>query len=214
MLDVRRVSKRFGSTAALDGVSLKLEAGEAAILRGPSGCGKTTLLRVIAGLETPDSGEIWLSGSPASRQGLLIQPHRRNLSFVFQEPRLWPHMTVRQNLDFALSPLKPDERTARLSLAAENMDITGFLNRYPAELSVGQARRVALARALAPRRPLVLMDEPLTNLDEKSRQSLLEVIHRFWAEERFSLLYVTHEAVDDAHFIRRTITIDNGKIEK
>jgi iron(III) transport system ATP-binding protein len=214
MLDVCNVSKRFGSTVALSGVSLRLEAGEAALLRGPSGCGKTTLLRVIAGLETPDSGEILLNGSQTSRPGLLIQPHRRNLSFVFQEPRLWPHMTVRQNLDFALSALKPHERAARLSLAAETMGIAGFLNRYPSELSVGQARRVALARALAPKRPLVLMDEPLTNLDEKSRQSLLEVIRRFWAEERFALLYVTHEAIDDAHFIRRTIMMDNGKIEK
>jgi iron(III) transport system ATP-binding protein len=212
MLDMRQVSKRFGATVALDEVTLTLEAGEAAMLRGPSGCGKTTLLRIIAGLETPDSGEILLSGLPASRRGLIIQPHRRNISFVFQEPRLWPHMTARQNLDFALSALKPGERADRLSLAAEAMGITDILHRYPAELSGGQARRVALARALAPKRPLVLMDEPLTNLDEKSRQGLLEVICKFWAEERFALLYVTHEAIDDAHFIRRTITMDNGKI--
>jgi iron(III) transport system ATP-binding protein len=213
MLDVRHVSKRFGSTVALDGVSLKLEAGEAALLRGPSGCGKTTLLRVIAGLAAPDSGEIWLNGSQASRPSLLIQPHRRNISFVFQEPRLWPHMTAGQNLDFVLSALKPDERAARLSLAAENMGITSLLHRYPAELSGGQARRVALARALAPKRSLVLMDEPLTNLDERGRLDLLEVIRRFWVEERFALLYVTHETVDDAHFIQRTITMNNGRIE-
>jgi iron(III) transport system ATP-binding protein len=213
MLDVRNVSKRFGSTVALDAVSLRLEAGEAALLRGPSGCGKTTLLRVIAGLAAPDSGEIRLSGSLASRPGFLIQPHRRNISFVFQEPRLWPHMTVWQNLDFVLSALKPDKRAARLSLAAENVGINGLLHRYPAELSVGQARRVALARALAPRRPLVLMDEPLTNLDEKGRQDLLEVIRRFWAEERFALLYVTHETVDDGLFIRRIIRMNNGRIE-
>jgi heme ABC exporter ATP-binding subunit CcmA len=213
MLDVRHVSKQFGHTVALDRVSLRLEAGEAALLRGPSGCGKTTLLRIIAGLTAPDSGEIWLSGSPANRSGLLVQPYRRNISFVFQEPRLWPHMTARQNLDFALSALKPEERTARLSLAAEKVGITGLLNRYPAELSVGQARRVALARALAPKRPLVLMDEPLTNLDEKGRQDLQEVIRSFWEEERFTLLYVTHEAVDPAHFIRRTIMMNHGRIE-
>jgi iron(III) transport system ATP-binding protein len=213
MLDVRNVSKRFGSAVALSGVSVRLEAGEAALLRGPSGCGKTTLLRVIAGLETPDSGEIRLNGSPATMPGLLIQPHRRNISFVFQEPRLWPHLTVRQNLDFALSALKPDERAARFSLAAETMGIAGLLNRYPSELSGGQARRVALARGLAPKRPLVLMDEPLTNLDEESRQRLLEVIRTFWVEERFALLYVTHETVDDACFIKRTIRMNNGRIE-
>jgi iron(III) transport system ATP-binding protein len=213
MLDVRNVGKRFGGTVALDGISLRLESGEAAMLRGPSGCGKTTLLRIIAGLETPDSGEIWLSGSAASRPDRLIQPHKRNISFVFQEPRLWPHMTARQNLEFVLSVLRPDERAARLSLAAEKMGIAGLLNRYPAELSVGQARRVALARALAPMRSLVLMDEPLTNLDEKGRRSLLDVIRGFWADEGFTLLYVTHETVDDECFIRRTITMDNGKIE-
>jgi len=213
MIDVRHVSKRFESAIALDGVSLRLEPGEAAMLRGPSGCGKTTLLRVIAGLETPDSGEIWLNGSQASGPDLLIQPHKRNIAFVFQEPRLWPHMTVRQNLDFALSSLKSDERAPRLALAAENTGITSMLNRYPAELSVGQARRVALARALAPKRPLVLMDEPLTNLDERGNRDMLEVIRRFWEEERFSLLYVTHEAVDEAHFIRRMIMMNNGRIE-
>ena len=122
-------------------------------------------------------------------------------------------MTVRQNLDFTLSGLRSEDRTARLSLIAELMDITGLLNRYPAELSGGQARRVALARALAPKRPLILMDEPLTNLDETSRRSLFEVIHKLWEEERFALLYVTHETIDDAHFIRRTILMNNGRLE-
>jgi ABC-type sugar transport system ATPase subunit len=213
MLEARDVTKRFGATVALDGISLRLDRGEAAMLRGPSGCGKTTFLRIIAGLVAPDSGEIRLDSAPASRPGLLIQPHRRGIAFVFQEPRLWPHMTARQNVAFALSALKPWERAERLSMVSERMGITALLARYPAELSVGQARRVALARALAPKRSLVLMDEPLTNLDGEGRRDLVEVLRRFWTEERFALVYVTHDTNDEVNFIGRTIRIDKGRIE-
>jgi iron(III) transport system ATP-binding protein len=212
MLEVQEVSRRFGATVALDAISLRLDEGEAATLRGPSGCGKTTLLRIIAGLIVPDSGEIWLRGAPASKKGLILPPHRRDIAIVFQEPRLWPHMTVLQNVMFALSTFKQDERTKRLRLVSESSGIADFLARYPAELSVGQARRVALARALAPRRPLMLLDEPLTNLDDKGRSDLMEVICRFWTDEGFALLYVTHDAADEALFIRRTIRLENGRI--
>ncbi len=214
MLDLRHVHKRFDKVAALDGISLKLEAGQAALLRGPSGCGKTTLLRVIAGLENPDSGEIWLNGSPVNRSGLTVQPHRRDISFVFQEPRLWPHMTVWQNLDFVLSAMERGRRAARLSFTADTVGISDLLSRYPAELSGGQARRVALARALAAKRPLVLMDEPLTNLDDSSRRDMLKVICRFWEEENFALIYVTHDAIDSVSFIQRSIEMNNGKIKE
>jgi iron(III) transport system ATP-binding protein len=213
MLEVRGITKRFGATVALDGVSLTMDGGEAALLRGPSGCGKTTLLRLIAGLIAPDSGEIWLNSVRASGPGRLTRPDRRGIAFAFQEPRLWPHMTARQNVAFALSALKPAERAERLNLVSASTGATPFLARYPAELSVGQARRVALARALAPKRPLILMDEPLTNLDGEARRDLGEVIRRFWTEEQFTLVYVTHETTDELNFIRRTVRIDKGRIE-
>ncbi|TAN43563.1 MAG: ATP-binding cassette domain-containing protein [Nitrospirae bacterium] len=212
MFEVRNVTVRFGSTVALDDVSLQFSPGEAVIVRGPSGCGKTTLLRVIAGLTVPDTGEIWLQGSQASRPDFILPPHQRNLAFVFQEPRLWPHMTVRQNVMFGLAVLRPSERAERLALVADNTGIIDLLTRYPSELSGGQARRVALARALAPQRPLILMDEPLTNLDDAGRRDLVAVVRRFWEEEKFALLYVTHDALEEIPFARRIIRLDRGQL--
>lgn len=212
MFELRKVTVRFGNTIALNNFSLQLDAGEAVIVRGPSGCGKTTLLRVIAGLTAPCKGEVWLQDRPASRPDFILSPYQRNLAFVFQEPRLWPHMTVRQNIVFGLSALNPSERAKRLEHVADNTGINDFLTRYPSELSGGQARRVALARALAPRRPLILMDEPLTNLDNESRRNLADVVQSFWEEEGFTLLYVTHEVLEEIPFARRIVLLDRGRL--
>jgi len=212
MFEVRKVTVKFGSTIALDDFSLQFDAGETVVVRGPSGCGKTTLLRVIAGLTAPCKGEIWLQGLQASQPGFMLPPHHRNIAFVFQEPRLWPHMTVRQNVMFGLSELKPSERAERLAHVADNTGLNDLLKRYPAELSGGQARRVALARALAPRRPLILMDEPLTNLDDEGRRDLVDVVRRFWEEEKFALLYVTHDTLEEITFARRIILLDRGRL--
>jgi len=212
MFEVQKVTVRFGSTVALADFSLKVGNGDAVIVRGPSGCGKTTLLRVIAGLTAPCKGEIWLQGSQASRPDFILHPHQRNLAFVFQEPRLWPHMTVSQNVMFGLAVLRPSERAERLALVADKTGINDLLTRYPAELSGGQARRVALARALAPGRPLILMDEPLTNLDDAGRRDLVDVVRQFLEEERFALLYVTHDTLEEIPFARRIILLDRGRL--
>jgi ABC-type sugar transport system ATPase subunit len=213
MLDLRGIGRRFESTVALQDISFQVGTAEALSVRGPSGSGKTTLLRLIAGLVAPDSGEIWLHGARASCRGSILPPYRRNLAFVFQEPRLWPHMTVRQNVMFALAAHPAAEREVRFEKISQYTGIQNFLRRYPAEISVGQARRVALARALAPKRPLVLMDEPLANLDQDSRHELTEVIRRFWMEERFALIYVTHDASDETSFAQRTIHIKDGRLQ-
>ena len=212
MFEIRKVTVRFGGTVALDDFSLQFGAGEAVVIRGPSGCGKTTLLRVIAGLTAPGKGEVWLQGLQVSRPDLILPPHQRNLAFVFQEPRLWPHMTVRQNVMFGLSALKPGQRAERLEQVAVNTGINDLLARYPAELSGGQARRVALARALAPGRPLILMDEPLTNLDDESRLGLVDVIRRFREKENFALLYVTHDTLEKIPFAQRIILMERGRL--
>ncbi len=212
MFEVRKVTVKFGNTVALDDFSLQFNAGETVVVRGPSGCGKTTLLRVISGLAAPCKGEIWLQGLQASRPDYVLPPHQRYIAFVFQEPRLWPHMTVRQNVMFGLSAMKPSDRAERLVHVADNTGINDLLKRYPAELSGGQARRVALARALAPRRPLILMDEPLTNLDDEGRRDLVDVVQRFWEEEKFALLYVTHDALEEITFARRIIRLDKGRM--
>jgi iron(III) transport system ATP-binding protein len=212
MYEVRNATVRFGSTVALHDFSLKLERGEAVAVRGPSGCGKTTLLRLIAGLTSPSEGEVWMDGALVSRPGRTDPPHLRHLAFVFQEPRLWPHMTVRENVMFGLSEIGRSERTLRLERVAESTAITDLLERYPAELSGGQMRRVAVARALAPQRPLILMDEPLTNLDREARHDLSEVVRRYREEEGFALLWVTHDNSEEMIFPHRTIRIDRGRL--
>jgi ABC-type sugar transport system ATPase subunit len=212
MYEVRRATVRFGSTVALDDFSLKLEQGEAVTVRGPSGCGKTTLLRLIAGLTPPSEGEVWMDGALVSRPGRTERPHLRHLAFVFQEPRLWPHMTVRENVMFGLSETGGSERSLRLERVADSTGITDLLEHYPAELSGGQMRRVAVARALAPNRPLILMDEPLTNLDRQGRHDLGEVIRRYREEEGFALLWVTHDDAEEMTFPHRTIEISRGRL--
>ncbi len=212
MYEVRKATVRFGRTVALHDLSLKLGAGEALTVRGPSGCGKTTLLRLIAGLTPPNEGEVFIDGALVSRPGRIEPPHLRRLAFVFQEPRLWPHMTVRENVMFGLSETGSSERILRLERVAESTGITDLLGRYPAELSGGQMRRVAVARALAPKRSLILMDEPLTNLDRQARHDLGEVIRRYREEEGFALLWVTHDDAEEVTFPHRTIRIDRGRL--
>lgn len=196
MLELRKICKRFGLTEVLTGLDLTIGAGEIAALCGPSGCGKTTVLRLIAGLELPDQGEIHLHGRLVSRPHWLVPPHQRQIACVFQEPRLWPHLCVRRNIEFALAGWNRRQRMERLEKVAQWTGLGGLLDRHPSGLSGGQARRVALARALAPQRRLVLMDEPLTNLDAASAQALLEAVRQAWREEQFSLLYVTHDPAE------------------
>lgn len=212
MLDVRDVTVRFGDTVALDAVTLSVRAGEAVVLRGPSGGGKTTLLRVIAGLTLPERGEVWLQGVRASEPGRATPPHQRGVAFVFQEPRLWPHMTVADNVAFGIEALPPKERAERLARVAANTGILDWLGRYPGELSGGQKQRVAIARALAPRRPILLMDEPFTNLDDPARRSLGAVVQQAWEEDAFTMVHVTHGSSDEPDFASRTVRLEAGRL--
>jgi len=207
MLELRQVGKRFGNTEVLSEVNFRLGPGEIATLTGPSGCGKTTVLRLISGLEMLSQGEIHMEGRLVSCPQWGVPPHRRHIGCVFQEPRLWPHLTVRGNIEFALSGWTRNERLARLEKVAQWTGLTALLDRHPCGLSGGEARRVALARALAPRRRLVLMDEPLTNLDAASAQSLLDAVLQAWREEQFALLYVTHDPAEMQSLDARILTI-------
>jgi ABC-type Fe3+/spermidine/putrescine transport system ATPase subunit len=175
------VTKRFGSHVALDGVSLEVPAGMAAVVLGPSGCGKTTLLRIIAGLEVPDSGEVLLSGTTVSSRGRAhVPPHQRGLGFVFQDLALWPHLTVRQNLDFVLGSmaLSRAERDRRAQDALALVRIEKLARRFPHQLSGGEQQRVALARALVREPRVLLLDEPLSSLDSELRADLRSELAR------------------------------------
>ncbi|HTB23260.1 MAG TPA: ATP-binding cassette domain-containing protein, partial [bacterium] len=164
-IEVRGLTKTFGAFKAVDGVSFKVETGELLALLGPSGSGKSTLLRMIAGLETPDSGEVILTGTEANT----LSARERNVGFVFQHYALFKHMTVRENIAFGLKVRKVPaaEAKARVEELLELVQMSGYGNRFPSQLSGGQRQRVAVARALAPRPRVLLLDEPFGALDAK-----------------------------------------------
>ena len=197
-IGIDRVSKVFGDKVALDEVSLTLAAGTFTVLLGPSGSGKTTLLRCLAGIERPTSGSIRLNDVVvASEQGVL-GPEKRNLSMVFQDYALWPHLTVERNVAYPLggSSLSKAARTDRVATLLSRVGIGHLNDRYPNELSGGEQQRVALARALAAEVGLVLFDEPLSNLDADRREQLRIAIATLTRESGATAVYITHDQAE------------------
>lgn len=193
MIRVKNLVKHFGKVIAVDDVTFELQEGHSLAIFGPSGSGKTTLLRLIAGLDLPDEGEVFIDGTLMSQPGGAIPPHRRRIGFMFQTAALWPHMTVAENILFGLHELSKPAATERLAELLARTDLAGFEQRYPAELSGGETRRVALARTLAPNPKILLMDEPLTNIDPDLKASLLSLVKKTVAKGRATLIYVTHD---------------------
>ena len=209
------VTKRFGSHVALDGLSLEVLPGSAAVVLGPSGCGKTTMLRVIAGLEVPDSGQVLLDGTTVSAPGRThVPPHRRQLGFVFQDLALWPHLTVRQNLDFVLGSkgLSRPEQDRRAHDALALVRIEELVGRYPHQLSGGEQQRVALARAIVPEPRVLLLDEPLSSLDAELRADLRSELARLQRALSLTTVYVTHDREDAAALADCVIEMRAGRI--
>ena len=209
------VTKRFGAHAALDGVSIDIATGETAVVLGPSGCGKTTLLRVIAGLEVPDGGEILVDGTTVAARGrVLVPPHQRRLGFVFQDLALWPHLTVRENLDFVLQSGKVSrsQRQARAHEVLRLVRVDSLSARYPHELSGGEQQRVALARAIVGQPRILLLDEPLSSLDPELRSTLREELARLRGALDLTMVYVTHDREDAAALANRVIEMQAGRI--
>lgn len=207
MIAIREICKAFDRTTVLDLFSLEVGSAERVAVLGPSGCGKTTLLRLVAGLELPDQGEIWLDHQPASRPGWALAPHRRGIGMVFQQPALFPHMSVRENICFGCADLPRAEKDARLALLLERLGLGALAGRFPHQLSGGEARRVALARALAPRSNILLLDEPFTNLNQELKQCVLEVMLEHLETVRPALLLVTHEPHEAALLADRMVEL-------
>jgi ABC-type Fe3+/spermidine/putrescine transport system ATPase subunit len=214
-LTIANVNKRFGSHQALSDVSLGVAAGEAVVILGPSGCGKTTLLRLIAGLDVPDSGEIWLAGAQVSgAHRALVPTHERGIGFVFQDLALWPHLTVQKHLDFVLESTKTPraDRKARIHEVTALVRIEPFSGRYPHELSGGEQQRVALARALVGQPRVLLFDEPLSSLDAELRATLRAELARLQRALRVTTVYVTHDREDVAVLADRVVEMRAGRI--
>lgn len=212
---VGNVTKAFGSRQALHGVTLDVVAHESVVILGPSGCGKTTLLRLIAGLEVPDHGEIWIGDVRVSGPGRIVVPaHDRRIGFVFQDLALWPHLTVAGNLQFVLDILKVSraERTRRIDDTLKLVRIDGFQDRYPHQLSGGEQQRVALARALVGGPSLLLLDEPLSSLDSELRTAMRAELARLQRTLMLTMIYVTHDREDATALADRVIEMQPGRI--
>jgi ABC-type Fe3+/spermidine/putrescine transport system ATPase subunit len=213
-VDIRDVRKQFATHPALDGVTFDAASRECVVILGPSGCGKTTLLRLIAGLDVLDAGEIWLNGVQVASPGRsLLAPHRRGIGFVFQDLALWPHLTVHQTLQFVLDSQRvPRSEHGRVHEALKLLRIDGFAGRYPHELSGGEQQRVALARALVGHPRLLLLDEPLSSLDADLRSAMRSELARLRQELSVTTLCVTHDREDAAVLADRVIEMSAGRI--
>lgn len=214
-LSARGISKRFGSHQALDGVSIEILPGACVVILGASGCGKTTLLRVIAGLETPDSGDIWLGSTQVTAAGRnLVAPHERRIGFVFQDLALWPHLSVRQNLEFVLEAQRvpPAARMTRVEEALRVVRIGSSVDRYPHELSGGEQQRVALARSLVGDPLILLLDEPLSSLDPELRSTLRQELARLQRSLKLTTVYVTHDREDASALADCVVEMRAGRI--
>ncbi len=212
MVNVRldKITKKFGEVLAVDNVTLNIEDGELFTLLGPSGCGKTTILRIIAGLEYPDSGRIFFGNEDVTFK----KSYERNVAMVFQNYALWPHMTVFDNIAFGLKIKKipKNEIKERVRKVLDLVQLSGLENRYPTQLSGGQQQRVALARALVVEPKLLLLDEPLSNLDAKLRIEMREEIKRIQKNLKITTIYVTHDQEEAMSISDRIAILDKGKI--
>ncbi len=192
MIQIRSLSKKYPPTLVLDALDFQLDAGKIACIEGASGCGKTTLLRLIAGLELPDQGEISLDGKTVSSPILLVPPYQRKIGFLFQTNALWPHLTVGQNVAFGLRGRRKQEIDQLVENILRQMELTSLQDRYPSQLSGGQLRRTALARTLVSQPEYLLLDEPLTNLDQDLQNNLVDYLTRVIKETGTTTLVVTH----------------------
>ena len=211
-IEIQNLSKHFGGFTAVDSVSLNLASGDLVALLGPSGSGKSTLLRMIAGLESPDEGEVKLSGREATGLSAL----ERNVGFVFQHYALFRHMTVAQNIAFGLEVRKRPkaEISARVEELLGLVQLQGFGERYPHQLSGGQRQRVAVARALAPEPQVLLLDEPFGALDAKVRADLRRWVRRLHDETGMTTLFVTHDQDEAMEVAKRVVIMNKGKVEQ
>ncbi|WP_298969103.1 ABC transporter ATP-binding protein [uncultured Roseobacter sp.] len=209
-IQIKNVAKRFGDYQALHDINLTIADQEFMVLLGASGCGKSTLLRIIAGLETASTGEVWIGGRRVDH----LSPKDRGISMVFQNYAVFPHMTVFENIGFGLRMQKlPDEEvTRRVERTATLMHIEQLLKRYSGELSGGQRQRVAVARALAMEPDVILMDEPLSNLDALLRMEMRAELKGVLAESKTTAIYVTHDQVEAMSMADRISVMHEGKI--
>lgn len=210
-VEVRNLTRRFDGRTVVDDVSLAIEAGQVSCLLGPSGCGKSTTLRLIAGVDTQDGGEIRVDGALVSDPTSSVPPERRAIGLMFQDFALFPHLSVAENIAFGLPKSAPD-RARRVDELLDRVSLSGFGLKFPHELSGGEQQRVALARALAPRPRILLMDEPFSGLDERLRDGIRDDTLSLLKEEGTAVLLVTHEPHEAMRMADEILLMRAGRI--
>jgi iron(III) transport system ATP-binding protein len=215
-LEVRNLVKQFYGTqqSAVNNISFELSSSEILALVGPSGCGKTTTLRIIAGLERPDSGVVRLNDQVVASESVFVPPEKRGVSMVFQDHALFPHLTVSENIAFGLHGQSPAEIKKTVGEMLHLVGLLPLSRRYPHALSGGERQRVALARALAPRPVLVLMDEPFSSLDADLRMEMREHVRQILKSIQATVVFVTHDQEEALYMGDRLAVLQNGQLEQ
>ncbi|HWP34742.1 MAG TPA: ABC transporter ATP-binding protein [Thermodesulfobacteriota bacterium] len=215
-IEIEHLSKRYGTLPAVRGLSLTIGDGEFVTLLGPSGCGKTTTLRLIAGFLAPDEGVIRVGQTVLSSKTHVVPPEKRGMGMVFQNYALWPHKTVYQNVAFGLEVRRVPRAEARRRVAQvlELVNLTGFEDRYPGELSGGQQQRVALARSLVVEPGILLLDEPLSNLDAKLRERMRWELKQLQRRTGITFVYVTHDQAEAMALSDRIAVLHQGTLQQ
>lgn len=217
IIEFKNVSKYYNDTPVIQNFSMKMDSGERVAILGPSGCGKTTVLRLLAGFTSPDSGEIIINNQIVAAEGKIIkEPEERNLGMVFQDLALWPHLSVKGNLEFGLRAKRVQKikREKYIPEMLKLMQMEKSIHAKPTELSGGQQQRVALARALILHPEILIMDEPLSSLDQDLNVQLRKEILKLHSKIGFALLYVTHDREEAFDIGSRIIVMKDGKVER
>jgi len=211
---IKGLTKRYGDVAAVRGLDLQVKPGELVALLGPSGCGKTTTLRLVAGFLEPEAGEIWVGDRCLSSPTMVVPPERRRMAMIFQSYALWPHMTVARNVAYGLrwGGIAKADRERRIKDILRVVQLEGYGSRYPGELSGGQQQRVAVARALVVEPEILLLDEPLSNLDANLREEMRFEIRRLHETFGITTLYVTHDQAEAMVISDRVAVLQTGRV--
>lgn len=215
-IDIAGIDKRFGNFKALSGIELPIEEREFVTFLGPSGCGKTTMLRTLAGFLTPDKGSIHVGGRLLSSAQAVVPPEHRRMGMVFQNYAVWPHMSVFENVAFGLRLLKVDrtEVSERVSRVLDAVGLSGLEKRHPGQLSGGQQQRVALARSLVVEPSILLLDEPLSNLDAKLRERMRTELKTLQRRTGITFIYVTHDQAEAMALSDRIVVFNQGTVQQ
>ncbi len=212
IIRLNNVTKHYDNITAVDAVTLDVRRGEILVLLGSSGCGKTTLLRLIAGLERPNAGEVWLDSHLIAGRDAWVPPEQRQIGMVFQDYALFPHLTVAQNIAFALNKLRPKQQKPRIEAMLALVGLSGVGERFPHQLSGGQQQRVALARAMAPDPAVVLLDEPFSNLDAALRKFMRDEVRRILQAAGATAVFVTHDQEEAMSIADRVAVLNHGRL--